>query len=149
MAKVVGGATLQARADRMVTMPEQPITIASSLELAGRPLTGATIQALIRSPDGGSEEVGFTGGGEKHAVFVPKKTGIYGVDVVARGSTPDGLQIERADFLSFDVQPDPTSGQLTLALMVIAGITLVTTTIFWLKNRLGRRAKQSANEWGL
>jgi pimeloyl-ACP methyl ester carboxylesterase len=143
-AKVVGGVTLHARADRMVTMPDQPVTISSSLELAGRRLAGATIRALIRRPDGGTEEVGFTGGGdEKRAMWVPKESGIYGVDVVAQGSTPDGLQIERADFLSFEVQPDPSRGQLSLALMVIAGITLVTVIIFWLINRLGRKAKQS------
>jgi len=142
-AKVVGGATLRARADRMVTTPNQPITISSSLELAGRPLTGATIQALIRRPDGGTEEVGFTGGDEKRAVWVPKGSGIYGVDVVAQGSTPDGLQIERADFLSFEVQPGPARVQLSLALMVIAGITLITVITFWLMNRLGRKAKQS------
>jgi pimeloyl-ACP methyl ester carboxylesterase len=141
-AKVVGGATLRTRADRMVTMPEQPITISSSLELAGSPLTGATIQALIRRPDGGTEEVKFTDGGdEKRAVWVPKESGIYAVDVIAQGLAPDGLQIERADFLSFEVQPDPTRGQLTLALMVIAGITLVTAIGFWLMNR--RKAKQS------
>jgi len=143
-AKVVGGVMLRARADRMVTMPDQPVTISSSLELAGRRLAGATIRALIRRPDGGTEEVGFTGGGdEKRAMWVPKEPGIYGVDVVAQGSTPDGLQVERAGFLSFEVQPDPTRGQLSLALMVIAGITLLTVIIFWLMNRLGRKAKQS------
>jgi len=143
-AKVVGGATLRARADRMVTMPDQPITILSSLELAGRALTGATIQALIRRLDGGTEEVSFTGSGdEKRAVWVPKESGVYAVDVVARGSTPDGLQIERADFLYIEVQPDPTRGQLTLALTIIAGITLATVIIFWLMNRRGRKAKQS------
>jgi pimeloyl-ACP methyl ester carboxylesterase len=141
LAKVVGGATLRARADRMVTAPDQPITISSSLELAGRPLAGATIQALIRRPDGGTEEVKLTDGGdEKRVVWVPKESGIYGVDVVARGSTPDGLQIERANFLSIEVQPSPGRGQLTLALMAIAGITLVTAVIFWLMNR--RKAKQ-------
>ncbi len=140
-AKVVGGATLRTRADRMVTMPDQPITISSSLELAGRPLTGATIQALIRRPDGGTEEVNFTDGGdEKRAVWVPKESGIYAVNVVAQGSTPDGLQIERAAFLSFEVQPGPARGLLSLALMIIAGITLVTVIIFWLMNR--RKAKQ-------
>jgi hypothetical protein len=143
-AKVVGGATLRTRADRMVTTPDQPVTISSSLELAGRPLTGATIQALIRRPDGGTEEINFTDGGdEKRVVWVPKESGIYAVDVVARGSTPDGLQIERADFLSFEVQPDPARGQLSLALMIIAGITLITVMIFWLMNRWGRRSKQS------
>jgi pimeloyl-ACP methyl ester carboxylesterase len=142
-AKVVGGATLRARADRMVTAPDQPVTISSSLELAGRPLAGATIKALIRRPDGETEEVSFTGGDEKRAVWIPKESGIYGVDVVAQGSTPDGLQIERADFLSFEVQPGPARIQLSLALMVIGGITLITVIIFWLMNRLGSKAKQS------
>ncbi len=136
MAKVVGGATLRARADQLVVKPDQPVTITGSLELSGRPLAGATIQALIRRPDGGTEEVSFTDNGdEKRAIWVPKESGIYAVDVVARGSTPDGLQIERADFLSFEVQPGPARGQLTLALLVIAGITLITVILFWLMNR--------------
>lgn len=144
VAKVVGGATLRAQADRMVTTPDQPVTISSSLQLAGRPLTGATIQAMIRRPDGGTEEISFTGGDdEKRAVWIPKESGIYGVDVIARGSTPDGLQIERAGFLSFEVQPGPERIQLSLALMGVAGITLATAIIFWLMNRLGRKAKQS------
>jgi pimeloyl-ACP methyl ester carboxylesterase len=143
-AKVSGGATLRTRADRMVTAPDQPITISSSLELAERPLTGATIQALIHRLDGGTEEVNFTGSGdEKRAVWVPKESGAYAVDIVARGSTPDGLQIERADFLYFEVQPGPARVQLTLALLIIAGITLATVVIFWLMNRRGRKAKQS------
>jgi pimeloyl-ACP methyl ester carboxylesterase len=135
-AKVVGGATLRTRADQMVVKPDQPITISSSMELAGRPMSGATIQALIRRPDGGTEEINFTGGGdEKRAVWIPKEPGIYAVDVIAQGPAPDGLQIERADFLAFEVQPDPTRGQLSLALMGVAGITLVTVIIFWLMNR--------------
>src|SRR5262245_48488560 len=135
-AKVVGGAVLRTRADQMVAKPDQPITIMSKLELAERPMTGVTIRALVRRPDGGTEEINFTDGGdEKRAVWVPKETGVYAVDVVAQGLTPDGLQIERADFLAFEVQPDPTRGQLRLALMVIAGITLVTALIFWLRNR--------------
>jgi len=143
-AKVSGGATLRTRADRMVTAPDKPITISSSLELAGRTLTGATIQALIHRLDGGKEEVNFTGSGdEKRAVWVPKESGAYAVDIVARSSTPDGLQIERADFLYFEVQPGPARVPLTLALLIIAGITLATVVIFWLMNRRGRKAKQS------
>jgi pimeloyl-ACP methyl ester carboxylesterase len=135
-AKVVGGAVLRTRADQMVVKPDQPITISSSLELAGRPMTGVTMKALIRRPEGGTEEINFTDGGdEKRVVWVPKESGVYAVDVVARGSTPDGVEVERADFLAFEVQPDLTRGQLSLALMVIAGITLVTALIFWLMNR--------------
>jgi pimeloyl-ACP methyl ester carboxylesterase len=135
-AKVVGGAVLRTRADQMVVKPDQPITISSTLELAGRPMTGVTMKALIRHPEGGTEEINFTDGGdEKRAVWVPKESGVYAVDVIARGSTPDGVEVERADFLTFEVQPDPTRGQLRLALMIIAGITLVTALIFWLRNR--------------
>ena len=140
--KVAGGATLRARVDRMVTTPGQPITISSALELAGRPLTGAAIQALIHRLDGETEEINFTDGGdEKRAVWVPKESGVYAVDVVARGSTPDGLQVERADSLYFEVQSGPAGVPLTLALMIIGGITLVTVGIFRLMNR--RKAKQS------
>ena len=143
-AKVVGGAVLRARADRMVAKPDQPITISASLELAGRPMTGAAIQALIRRPGGGSEEVNFADGGdEKRAVWIPEESGVYAVDVVARGSTPDGLEVERADFLSFEIQPGPARGQLSLALMVIAGITLITAIIFWLMNRRAPKARWS------
>jgi hypothetical protein len=126
----------------MVTTPGQPITISSALELAGRPLTGAAIQALIHRLDGETEEINFTDGGdEKRAVWVPKESGVYAVDVVARGSTPDGLQVERADSLYFEVQSGPAGVPLTLALMIIGGITLVTVGIFRLMNR--RKAKQS------
>ena len=140
-AKVVGGAELRTRADQMVAKPDQPITISSSLELAGRPMTGVTMKALIRRPAGGTEEINFTGGDEKRAIWVPKESGVYAVDVVAKGSTPDGMQVERSSFLSFDVQPDPARRQLRLALMVIAGITLVTALVFWLMNRRGSRAQ--------
>jgi pimeloyl-ACP methyl ester carboxylesterase len=141
-AKVAGGPTLRARADRSVTTPGQPITISSALEFAGRPLAGATIQALIHRLNGETEEINLTdGGGEKRAVWVPKESGVYAVDVVARGSTPDGLPVERADSLYFEVQSGPAGVPLILTLMIIAGITLITVSIFWLMNR--RKAKQS------
>jgi len=143
-ARVVGGAVLRTRADRMVAKPDQPITISAAMELSGRPMTGATMQARIRRPDGETEEVGFTDNGdEKRAVWTPKESGVYAVDVVAQGSAPDGLRIERADFLSFEIQPGPARGQLSLALMVIAGITLITAIVFWFMNRRAPKARWS------
>ncbi len=141
-AKVIGGATLRTQTDQMVVKPDQRITISSSLELAGRPIKDATIQALIRRPGGGTEEINFTDSGdEKRAVWIPKESGVYAVDVVAQGVAPDGLRIERADFLAFEVQPGPPRGQLTLATMAISGITLATVVVFWLMNRLRYREK--------
>lgn len=143
-AKVTGGARLVAKADRMITMPDQQVTISSALELAGRPLKGTAIQALIRHPDGETEDLAFTGeGNEKRAVWIPKEAGVYGVDVIARGAAPDGLKIERAEFLSFEVQPDPDSGKLTLGLMIATGVIFLTGISFWLMNR--RKAKQPSS----
>jgi pimeloyl-ACP methyl ester carboxylesterase len=141
-AKVAGGPTLRAQADRLVTTPGQPITISSALEFAGRPLAGAAIQALIHRVDGETEEINFTDvGDKKRAVWVPKESGLYSVDVVARGSTPDGLPVERADSLYFEVQSSPAGVPLILTLTIIAGITLITVGVFGLMNR--RKAKQS------
>jgi pimeloyl-ACP methyl ester carboxylesterase len=146
-AKVVGGAELRARADRMVVQAEQPITISASLKLAEQPLADAVLQASIRRPDGGTEELGFSSSGDEHrAVWVPQTTGIHAVNVSARGSAPDGLPIERADFLTFEVQPDPTRGQLTLALLVIAAITLLTVIAFWVYQRLTRTNRNQSRK---
>ena len=139
-AKVVGGATLRTQADRMVVQTDQPITISASLDLAERPLAGAVLQASIRGPDGGVEQLNFTNSGnEKRAVWMPKTTGIYAADVHARGFTPDGLQIERSDFLSFEVQPDPKRGLWTLILLGIGAIAVVTVIAFWLWQRWTNR----------
>jgi pimeloyl-ACP methyl ester carboxylesterase len=139
-AKVVGGATLRTQADRMVVQEDLPITISASLDLAERPLPGAVLQASIRGPDGGVEQINFTdSGNEKRAVWTPKATGIYAADIHARGFSPDGLQIERADFLSFEVQPDPKRGLWTLALLGLGAIAVVTVIAFWLWQRWTNR----------
>jgi pimeloyl-ACP methyl ester carboxylesterase len=140
-AKVVGGATLRAHADRMVVRPGQPITITSALDISGRPLPEAVIQAHVRRPDGGVEDLAFNGGDEKRVVWTPREPGFYAVDVIARGSTPDGAQIDRADFLSFEVTPDPNRGMWSLALMTVAAITLVTVILFWVMNRRKNKAR--------
>ncbi len=141
-AKVVGGATLRTQADRMVVQSEEPITISASLELAGQPLADTVLQASIRSPDGTTEQIGLTGSGnEKRAVWVPKSPGIFGVDVLARASSPDGLQIERTDFLAFQAQPGPERVRWSLVLLIIGGISALTVLAFWIMQRRGRRAR--------
>jgi len=36
--------------------------------------------------------------------------GLYGVDLLVTGSTPDGTLVERSVFLAFEVQPDTGRG---------------------------------------
>jgi pimeloyl-ACP methyl ester carboxylesterase len=141
LAKVVGGAVLRTQADRTVVQADQPITISATFELAEQPLADPALRAAIRRPDGVIEEIGFSRSANEHrAVWTPKEPGIYAVDVTARASSPDGLPIERADFLTFEVQPDPTRGQLSLALLSIAAITVLTVLAFWLMQRLRRKS---------
>ena len=84
VAKLAGGATLRTRIDQMAALPDQPIAIGCLLEFAGRPLSGAFISAQIRRPDGRYESVSFTDSGvEKRGVWIPKESGIYGVDILA------------------------------------------------------------------
>ncbi len=146
-AKVEGGATLQAQADRLVAQTGQNVAVKASLALAGTPQQQAVVEASVRGPDGSREAIQFVNAaGELIATWTPKEPGVYAIDVSAKGATPDGLPIERMRFLSVEVQPDPNRGILSLALLVIAALTLITLIAFWLKNRRGAKIKRAKLE---
>lgn len=141
IAKVIGGAELRAQADRMVVQAEQPVTIGASLLLADQPLPNAVLKASVRRPDGGNGDLNFAESGEgKRATWTPMTEGIYSVEIVAEGASPDGLTIERSDFLSFAVQPGPERIRWTLVALSVAGITVFTLLLFWFMQRRGRRS---------
>jgi hypothetical protein len=146
-AKVIGGATLRAQADRLIPQAGQPVTIKASLELADNPMNDAVLQGSARGPDGKRVELKFEKtGNENRAVWTPNDPGVYAIDVTAKGVTPDGMQVERANFLSVEVEPDPNRGILTIVLAAIGLLTVVTLIGFWLKQRFGRKVKRSGLE---
>src|SRR5262249_53498468 len=146
--KVIGGATLNTQADKLVAQTGQPITIRASLTLAQAPMNESVLRGTVRDSDGKSEEVGFVkSGDENRAIWKPKEPGIYAVDITAKGTTPDGLQVERANFLTVQVEPDPNRAILRLTLLAIGILTLLTLIGFWLKQRRSRKIQPT--KWEL
>jgi pimeloyl-ACP methyl ester carboxylesterase len=142
--KVVGGAELQTKVDRMFAQFGQAITFDSALTLAQNPVQGAAIEGSVRTPSGAREKLIFTeSGGRRRSSWTPDEPGVYAVDIAAHGVTPDGLEIERVNFLSIEVAPDPNRGLLFLSLLAIGGLTIVTMIGFWLKQRWSRKVRRT------
>jgi pimeloyl-ACP methyl ester carboxylesterase len=104
-ARVVGGASLQARSSQLTPARGQPVTLAAALEYPGKPLTDVSMRALIHLPSGRTETLDLQGSAaEMRAVWRAAERGIHGVDIIATARA-DGLRIERTTFLALDVQP--------------------------------------------
>ena len=80
-------------------------------------------------------------GDQYRTTWVPHGEGLYGIDVILRGSSADGMPVERAAFLAVQVQPtvrDATSRltvSLSLALLALVGVV---AGGWWLWRRRGR-----------
>lgn len=139
-ARVIGGAVLKAQSDKLSPKTDEPVIINASLEVASQAVPDAAIKAILRRPNGKTEEIPLApGGNQKQAAFTPTEEGVHAIDVVAQAAS-GGFQIERTSMLSVYVQPDPNRGLLRLALLAIAGISVVTFIAFWLKRRREERA---------
>ncbi|MFN0088416.1 MAG: esterase/lipase family protein [Blastocatellia bacterium] len=140
-ARVIGGAVLKAQTDKLSPRTDEPVVVSASLELAAQAAPEAAIKAILRRPNGSVEEIALaTVGNQKQAAFTPTEAGVHAVDVVAQLDS-GGSRIERTSMLSVDAQPDPNRGLLRLALLGIAGISIVTFIAFWIKRRLEDRAR--------
>ncbi|MDX2032136.1 MAG: alpha/beta fold hydrolase [Blastocatellia bacterium] len=140
-AKVVGGAVLKAQADKLSPKTDEPVVLTAALELASQAAADATIKAILHRPNGKTEELSLApNGNQKQAAFTPTEEGLHAIDVVAQVAS-GGFQIERTSHLAVDVQPDPNRGLLRLALLAIAGISVLTFIAFWIKRRREDRAR--------
>ena len=140
-ARVIGGAVLQAQVDKLTPKTDEPVVLQAALELGAQPVPDATIKAILRRPNGRSEELALaTPGAQKQVSFTPTEEGVHAIDVVAEASS-GGFRIERTAVLAVDVQPDPNRGLLRLALIAIAGISVFTFLVFWIKRRLEERGR--------
>lgn len=142
-ARVVGGAVLRAQTDKLLPQAGQTVTVSGTLELAQSPLADAVLEGIVRAPNGAKTDLKFEKkDNESRAVWTTAEPGVYAIDILAHGTAPNGMPIERASFLSVEVQPDPNRGILPIALGVGALLTVVTLIGFWLKNRfLGNRKR--------
>jgi hypothetical protein len=132
-ARFVGGTQLTAQVDPLLPSAGEPVRLAAQLRLGGQDLALHSAVASIQRPDGSTDTLTLEVDGSQSEVEVRAgPAGLYGVDLLVTGSTPDGTLVERSVFLAFEVQPDtgrglPAAGWIgaALGLTLLAAITVL------------------------
>lgn len=137
-----GGALLQTTQDITVPRLDEPVTISGALTADGAAvaLTGAS--ATIRQPDGEVETMDMSVNGNRAELRVtPNLSGIYGVEVNVLANSVDGNVIDRAAFLTFDVEPTSLETAKNQVIAAVLGAALLTAAIVaWRSIRRRNRA---------
>jgi len=137
--RVVGGATLHTGIDRTVPEMHDTVVVSGSLEIAGRPQAAATIDALVRAPDGTTERHALNGAQPaKQLTLAPGQTGIYTLDITAHGRAEDGSPVDRSAFLAFEVQPSSSTGRRSLLAIAAGAAVPLVGAGMWLVYRRRR-----------
>jgi pimeloyl-ACP methyl ester carboxylesterase len=141
MAVFDGGATLTAQTDQTVPALNEAVHIFADLSVDGQPVAMQSAQATLRKPDGGAETLEMSIEGNSAALEItPKTSGIYGIEVNVIAQATDGASIDRAAFLSFEVQPANEQIANTRLLLGAAIVVLLVLFVMILRRR-NKRAK--------
>lgn len=142
-ARFSGGATLTAKTS--LTIPElgQAVTIQASLELAGSNLRVEAAQAHLRQPDGSLVVLPLAPEEQVYrAEFTPRQSGLHSVEVLLTGQSAEGFRVDRAAYLTFEVQPGDSLIQRARTMVVLVtlgliglGVGLVVLVSFWRRRR--------------
>jgi pimeloyl-ACP methyl ester carboxylesterase len=143
MAVFDGGATLTARTDLTVPALNDTVNISADLSADGQPVPMQSALATLRKPDGSAETLDMVINGNSASLEVtPSASGVYGIEVNVTALAPDGMPVDRAAFLSFEVQP--VEGQFALVRYLLAGgmfvLVLAFVGIFFALRARKRRA---------
>ena len=133
-----GGALLQTAQNITIPRLNEAVTITGTLTEAGAaiPLTGAS--ATVREPDGSTQSLEMTRNGNQADLTVtPRLTGIYGIEVNVLANSADGNIIDRAAFLTFEVQP--TAGAIAKNQIMAGALALVLVLLIVAVVRIRRR----------
>ena len=143
MAAFEGGATLTARTDLTVPTLNQPVNVSADLTDNSQPVILQTAQAILRKPDGSAETMEMNVTGNAAALKVtPKSSGVYGIEINVTALAPDGMPVDRAAFLSFEVPP--VRSQIDrVRLMAGAGIVVVLALVIFAALALRARKRRS------
>lgn len=102
-AQVVGGAQLEVSLSD--TLPAIGETVTLSATFDGEALEIETVRAHIRSAKGDVQSLSLEPAGNTYvASWQPEQRGLYGIDVIARSVTAEGLTVERTVSLSVEVR---------------------------------------------
>ncbi len=124
-ARFLGGASLDASTSATVPALGQAVMVNAHLQENGSALQVESATALVRRPDGTSESVVLSANGDGYtATYRPKQVGLYSLQVSVAGQTAAGVQVDRAAYLTFEVQPPAQAGLPLALIVVVAGIAL-------------------------
>ena len=134
-----GGALLQTTQDITVPRVDETVTVTGSLTADGAavPLTSAS--AIVRQPDGSLETLGMAVNGNQAELKVtPRMSGIHGIEVNVLANSADGNVIDRAAFLTFDVEPtmmETAKNQIRAATSIgaVSLILVILIILLWRK----------------
>ena len=134
-----GGAQLQASQDKTIPSQGESVNVRAALSAAGVPVPLQTARAILRRPDGSAETLEMKiEGGEALLTVRPFLSGIYGLEIDVTAQSADGFVIDRAAFLTFEVQPSVLQTRLVLV-VVIFGLALAVALLFLLVAFLRRK----------
>jgi len=76
-------------------------------------------------------------GNQAELRFAPRLPGIYGIEVNVLANSADGNIVDRAAFLTFDVQPTvkETAKNQVIAAALVAGLLAVIAVLVWVRRR--------------
>jgi hypothetical protein len=139
----VGGARLEAQSSTLVPQLNDPVEFTVNLSLNGQALEMTDVQGIIKDQEGRRETIHFASGRNVSTTWTPSQTGTYAVDIIVTGSAPDGSTIERTDFLAIEVQPNVSTGTITLnVILLIGAIILILIGIPYILVRTIRRVRR-------
>lgn len=125
-AQYQGGARLQAGVSNFLPEIGEPVELSAQITAEGMELTIENAQAQIRHPDGRQETLALVAAGEAYrATWTPPAAGLYGVDFLLTGQAAPDLALERAAYLTLQVQPAPESTRQSAGLLLGGGVGLL------------------------
>lgn len=134
-----GGALLQTAQDITVPRVNETVTVTCNLTADGAAVPLTSANAIVQQPDGSVETLTMAVDGNRAELKVaPQKPGIYGIEVNVLANSVDGNVIDRAAFLTFDVQPtgmETAKNQMLAAVLVGVLLVAILVLVRWRKKR--------------
>ena len=129
----LAGALLQTTQDVTTPRVNQSVTVSGVLTADGAPVPLTSGNVVVHAPDGSKQLLETTVNGNHLEVQItPAVSGIYGIEVDVTAQTSDGVIIDRAAFLTLDVEPtwlETTRNQILagvlIFILIVGMITLM------------------------
>lgn len=143
--RYIGGAVLSASSAPTFAAAGEPVNITARLEVDGSAIKGGgAAEALIRKPDGTKTTLVLKASSDMYAAkYLPDQPGLYGIEVSMTGQDAAGFSIDRAAYLTFEVQPSSDAFRLTRELTLLVALSLVglAALVIWLRRKRRRADK--------